>query len=104
MASSDSSKYKSRFNTISKMKIDNGETQRDKDILYDKYVEKVVAMKSLTRFGDVFPNRVHKVLPEELAKYNSLYFTPDPIDDTNLQIELENEFRNKEIEDRMEQL
>ena len=104
MASSDSNKYRSRFNSISKMKIDNGETQRDKDLLYDKYLEKVVAMKNLTKFGDVFPDRVHKILPEELDKYNSLYFTPDPIDDTNLQIELENEFRNKEIEDRKEQL
>ena len=31
-------------------------------------------------------------------------FTADPVEDTNLQIELENEFRNKEVEDRKEQL
>jgi hypothetical protein len=104
MVSSDSNKQRCKLNSISKMKIDNGETQRDKELLYDKYVEKVVAMKNLSRFGDVFPDRVHKILPEELNKYNNLYFTPDPIDDTNLQIELENQFRNKEIEDKKEQL
>ena len=91
MASSDSNKYRSKFNSISKMKI---------DILYDKYVGKVVSMKNLSKFGDDFPDRVHKILPEELDKHNKLYFSPDPVEDTQLQIELENGFRNKEIEDR----
>ena len=59
MVSSDSNKHRSKFNSISKMKIDNSETQRDKDILYGKYVEKVVSMKNLGKFGDDFPDRVH---------------------------------------------
>ena len=58
MVSSDSNKHRSKFNSTSKMKIDNGETQRDKDILYDKYVEKVVSMKNLSKFDDDFPVNV----------------------------------------------
>lgn len=102
MAYSNLEKNRSKFKTSSKFKLDMGETQKDKTELFNKYTKMGVMMKSVGGLGDDFPSRVHRIIPEELQKYNKMYFTPDPVEAIQLEVELENSFRNKEIEERIE--
>jgi len=104
MATSNLIKNRAKFSKISKLKLDIGYTRDEKRNLYLKYLQQSVSMRNLAGSGNDFPSRVHKILPEELQKYQELYFKQEPINDIQLQVEMENTFTNSRIKKMEEDL
>ena len=98
MANSRNDKYREKFNKISKLKIDTGLNQKEKDNLYLQYVKKLVDMKTTSGINDNFPRVVQKVDADEVQRINDLFFSQNPVEKIQVEVQLENEFQNREIE------
>lgn len=103
MANSRNDKYREQFKRISKIKIDTGLNQKEKANLYYDYVKKLVDMKLTSGMSDYFPRVVQKVDVDEVNKITSLYFSPNQVEQIQVEVQLENEFQNSRVKAFKEQ-